>query len=93
MNATICCLDKYEAQKLSNLIYVKEGDRTFVTEITGVFSNELVITLDDGSAHSILLLDGKNAEMLADFLQSVTEKKHRITETAAAGSTVRITKG
>ena len=36
----IFCQDKYEAQKLASLIFVKEGKETFITEILDVFDNE-----------------------------------------------------
>ena len=41
--------DKYEAQKLASLIFVKEGNETFITEIIDVFETEIVISIKDKS--------------------------------------------
>ena len=36
--------DKYEALKLASLIFVKEGNETFITGIIDVFETEIVIS-------------------------------------------------
>ncbi len=92
MKKRIFCEDKYEAQKLSSLIYTKEDRETFVTGILEVIDNEMVVSLKDKSAHSILLKDKAEAESFADFIQSVIEKNHRITNTVVIENTVEITK-
>jgi len=74
----INCQDKYEAEKLASLIYVKEGNETFITEILDVFDNEVVFSIKDKSAHSILLKDKKEVEIFTDFIQSVVEKEQNI---------------
>ena len=75
MKVNISCDDKYEAQKLASLIFIKEGTETFITGILNVVKNELVISLKDKSAHSILLKDEENVECFADFIQSVLDKE------------------
>ena len=45
----ITCTDKYEAQKLASLIFVKKGNETYITEILNVFDNEVVILIKDKS--------------------------------------------
>lgn len=92
MKKKIICEDGYEAQKLSSLIYVKQGEVPFVTGIVEVIENEVIISAKDKSAHSILLKDKFEVESFADFIQSVIEKKHRITETAVFNEIVEITK-
>ncbi len=92
MKKRIFCEDKYEAQKLSSLIYTKEDRETFITGILEVIDNEMVVSLKDKSAHSILLKDKVEAESFADFIQSVIEKNHRITNTVVIENTVEITK-
>lgn len=92
MKKRIFCDDKYEAQKLSSLIYTKEDRETFITGILEVIDNEMVVSLKDKSAHSILLKDKAEAESFADFIQSVIEKNHRITNTVIIENTVEITK-
>jgi len=92
MKKRIFCEDKYEAQKLSSLIYTKEGRETFITGILEIIDNEMVVSLKDKSAHSILLKDKAEAESFADFIQSVIEKNHKITNTVVIENTVEITK-
>ena len=92
MKKRIFCEDKYEAQKLSSLIYTKEDRETFITGILEIIDNEMVVSLKDKSAHSILLKDKAEAESFADFIQSVIEKNHRITNTVIIENTVEITK-
>jgi len=74
MKVIINCDDKYEAQKLASLIFIKEGKETYITSILNIIKNELVISLKDKSAHSVLLKDEKDVERFADFIQSVFEK-------------------
>ena len=54
---TIFCQDKYEAQKLVGLIFVKESMETCITEILNVIENEIVLSVKDKSAHSVILKD------------------------------------
>lgn len=93
MKTTITCEDKYEAQKLASLIYIKDGNETFITGILNVVKNELVISLKDKSAHSILLENETNVEQFADFAQSVIDKEHKIISTKILGNQVEIVKG
>lgn len=92
MKKKITCEDEYEAQKLSSLIYVKQDNEAFITGILEVIENEVIISVKDKSAHSILLKDRFEVESFVDFIQSVIEKKHRITETAIFNDIVEITK-
>lgn len=92
MKARIGCQDRYEAQKLASLVYRDEGKETYITQILNVVENEVVISVRDRSAHSILLKDGAHVEKFADFMQSVLEQKHRIVGTATFADEVEITK-
>ena len=91
-NITISCQDKYEAQKLASLIYIKEGKETFIVEILDVIDNELVISLKDKSAHSVLLQDSTQVEIFTDFIQSVIEKTEKIVDTRTNENNVEIFK-
>ena len=90
---TIFCQDKYEAQKLAALIFVKESMETCITEILNVIENEIVLSLKDKSAHSVILKDNNQVMNFVDFMQSVIEKKHKITDTQIIDNVVKITKG
>ena len=89
---TIFCQDKYEAQKLAALIFVKESLETCITEILNVIENEIVISVKDKSAHSVILKDDNQVVNFVDFIQSVVEKKHKITDVLIIDNVVKITK-
>ena len=92
MKISITCEDKYEAQKLASLIFVKDGKETYITGILNVVQNELVISLKDKSAHSILLKNQEEVERFADFIQSVLDKEHRLISTRIIEQIVEIIK-
>jgi len=92
MKVIVTCEDKYEAQKLASLIFIKDGNETYITSILNVVKNELVISLKDKSAHSILLKDEENVVKFADFFQSIQDKEHKISSTKILDTQVEITK-
>ena len=89
---TIICKDKYEAQKLANLIFVNDTKETYVTAILNVIENEVVLSIKDKSAHSIVLMDNEQVLLFTDFIQSVMEKKQEIVQTETVGSSVKMVK-
>ena len=91
-SATIICQDKYEAQKLANLIFVNDTKETYVTEILNVVENEVVLSIKDKSAHSVILVDNDQVLVFTDFIQSVIEKKQKIINTKIIENTVEIIK-
>ena len=92
MKINITCDDEYEAQKLMSLIFIKEDKEAYVTGILNIIKNEMVISLKDKSAHSILLKDEENVEKFADFIQSVIDKEHDLVSTKKIKSVIEITK-
>ena len=93
MKIKVRCDDKYEAQKLSSLLFIKDQNETFITVILNIFDNELVVALKDKSAHSILLKDETHVEVFADFIQSVIDKEHKIVSTTIFIQDLEIVKG
>ena len=89
---TTLCQDKYEAQKLANLIFVNDTKETYVTEILNVVENEIILSIKDKSAHSVILKDKNQALLFTDFIQSVIEKKYKIIDTKIVESSVEIIK-
>ena len=89
---TILCQDKYEAQKLANLIFVNDTKETYVTEILNVVENEVVLSIKDKSAHSVVLMDNSQVLVFTDFIQSIIEKKQKIVQTEIVGNSVKIVK-
>ena len=91
-SATIICQDKYEAQKLASLIFVNDTKGTYVTEILNVIENEVVLSIKDKSAHSVILVDSDQVLVFTDFIQSVLENRQKIIQTETVGSSVKIVK-
>ncbi len=92
MKKNIACADNYEAQKLASLIYIKDDNEIFINGILEIIENEIIISLKDKSAHSILFKDKIQAESFADFVQSVIDGVNKITQTQVFGEIVEITK-
>lgn len=92
MKVSITCNDEYEAQKLMSLIFIKEEKQTYITSILNIIQNEVVISLKDRSAHSIVLKDEENVEKFADFIQSVIDKEHNLVSTKKIKSIIEIIK-
>ncbi len=92
MKTSIICDDEYEAQKLMSLIFIKEEKQTYIARILNIIKNEIVISLKDKSAHSILFKDEYNVEKFADFIQSILDKEHNIVSTNRIKSIIEITK-
>ena len=88
----IVAQDKYEAQKLASLIFVKEGNETFITEIIDVFETEIVISIKDKSVHSVVLRDKEQVVKFTDFMQSIIEKQSKIVGTSTNEEQVEILK-
>ena len=91
-SATIICQDKYEAQKLASLIFVNDTKETYVTEILNVIENEVVLSIKDKSAHSVILVNSDQVLLFTDFIQSVLENRQKIIQTETVGSSVKIVK-
>ena len=91
-STTILCQDKYEAQKLANLMFVNDTKETYVTEILNVIENEVVLLIKDKSAHSVILMDNDQVLLFTDFIQSILEKRQKIVQTETVGSSVKIVK-
>ena len=92
ISTSIVCQDKYESQKLARLIFVKDGNETFITEVLNVFDNEVVFLIKDKSAHSVLFRDKVQVGIFIDFIQSIVDKEHKISDTATDDAIVKIFK-
>ena len=92
MKINIICEDKYEAQKLASLIFINDEKKIFIVSILNVVKNELIISLKDKSAHSILFKDEIEVERFADFIQSVIDKEHMMISTKIFENKVEIVK-
>jgi len=93
MKIKLSCEDKYESQKLSSLIFIKDSDETYISKILNIIENEVVLEIKDKSAHSVLLKDKNQVEIFADFIQSVVDKEHKIISTTIYEQDIEIIKG
>ena len=94
MRVIISCDDIYEAQKLASLIFIRGDDvgETYITGILDVIDNEVIVSLKDESAHSILLNSHDDVEMFVDFMQSVIDGEHTLISTKTLKRRVEISK-
>ncbi|MGI0004692.1 MAG: hypothetical protein ACREAX_05280 [Candidatus Nitrosotenuis sp.] len=93
MRIQVACQDKHEASRLASLIFIKDGKETYISSILNIYDNELVISLKDKSAHSIVFRDNFEVEKFADFIQSVLDKTNQIIDAKPTNELVEITKG
>ena len=89
---TIFCQDKYEAQKLAGLIFIKKEKETYITEILDVIENEVILSVKDKSAHSVVFKDDNQVSTFTDFIQSVLEKKQKIKDVMIVENALKIIK-
>lgn len=92
MKIQVICQDKHEATKLASLIFIKDGKETYISSILNIYENEVVISLKDKSAHSIVLKDTEQVNIFVDFIQSVLDDVSKITNTKIISETVEIVK-
>jgi len=93
MKIQVICQDKHEATKLASLIFIKDGKETYISSILNVYGNEVVISLKDKSAHSIVLRDTDQVDIFVDFIQSVLDDMNRIIDAKTISEVVEIVKG
>ena len=86
------CADKYEALKLASMVLVRKSRQTYIISVLDIIGNEVVVSLQDKSAHSIVMHDAIQAEALAAYLQSVLEGADRVEAADAIRDTVVIEK-
>ena len=92
MKVKVTCEDKYESQKLSSLIFIKDSNETYIAKILNVIDNEVIVGLKDKSAHSVLFKDKIQGEIFTDFIQSVMEMEHKIISTEIFDNDIEIVK-
>ena len=76
------CLDTYEAEKLSSIFSKQRDETLFVYEIAKVIGSEVIVRLRDGSHHSIMFKDEKNALELVVFFRNLTQNNGIILDTS-----------
>ena len=74
------CDDDYEAQKAVGLLNTlqSENTTTYIVRVAALIRNEVLITLNDKSTHSISLRDDKDANRLRSLIENVLNGKDRI---------------
>jgi hypothetical protein len=84
------CEDAYEAEKLSGFLSKQKGDSSYIKGIAAVVKNEVVITINDKSSHSIVLRDDDSAMKLKTFLEGIINGKRQVCQGSHEGSTLNI---
>ena len=92
MHITVRCADKYEALKLASMALVRKSRQTYIVSILNVIENEVVVSLRDKSAHSIVMYSNEEAEALAAYMQSVLEGAGRVEAADAVRDRVTLEK-
>lgn len=72
MIISFLCQDSYEAEKMSSIFSLQKDDTLFVRQIVKIIDNEVIIKLNDGTSHSILLKDKENALKLEKFFSDLS---------------------
>ena len=80
------------SSKINESHFHKRRKTDIHTSILNIIQNEVVISLKDRSAHSIVLKDEENVEKFADFIQSVIDKEHNLVSTKKIKSIIEIIK-
>lgn len=78
IHITVRCADKYEALKLASMALVRKSRQTYIISVLDIIENEVVVSLRDKSAHSIVMYDNAEAEALASYMQSILEGADRV---------------
>jgi hypothetical protein len=57
-----------------------------------VIENEIILSVKDKSAHSVVFKDNNQVSIFTDFIQSVLEKKQKIKDIIIMENTLKIIK-
>lgn len=84
------CDGKYEAEKLAALVSVQKDGTVYVSGVSAVLSNEVVIKLKDKSSHAVVMKDRKNAERLEVLLKNIAAGRASVVSSDSAGAVTEI---
>ena len=72
------CDDRYEAEKLASLMSVQKDNTVWVSGVTAVVDNEIILQLKDWSSHAVMLKDEETVVRLKSFVTDVIKGKIKI---------------
>ena len=72
------CNDRYEAEKLASLMSVQKDNTVWVSGVTAVVDNEIILQLKDWSSHAVMLKDKETVVRLKSFVTDVIKGKIKI---------------
>ena len=84
------CDDSYEAEKLAGIVSVQRDGTVWVSAVTTLIGNEIVIQLKDKSSHAVLLKSARDAAILRDFLSKVVAGIIVIRKSSHSGSVAEV---
>ncbi|MFZ0696807.1 MAG: hypothetical protein WAM88_06680 [Nitrososphaeraceae archaeon] len=91
MIETFECEDNYEAEKLAGLLAVQKDNSIYVSKISGVIKNEIIIMLKDRSSHSVTLKDEINLWRLKSLVEDVIAGKKAISDSTCKSYSSEVT--
>ena len=91
MIETFECEDNYEAEKLAGLLAVQKDNSIYVSKISGVIKNEIIIMLKDRSSHSVTLKDEINLWRLKSLVEDVIAGKKAISDCTCKSHSSEVT--
>ncbi len=72
--------DKYEAIKFKTILDYNNAEKT-ISSILSVIGNEIIIQLNDRSAHSVTFFDSENAENAVYVIEKLLQGDLKFLET------------
>ena len=85
------CEDRYEAEKLAGFLTVREGRSAYLLRVSTITKNEIIIVLNDGTSHSVVLKDEDTAIRLKSLLEDILQGTKTISESTFEDYTTKLT--
>jgi hypothetical protein len=85
------CEDRYEAEKLAGFLTVREGRSAYLLRVSTITKNEIIIVLNDGTSHSVVLKDEDTAIRLKSLLEDLSQGRRAISDSTFEHRTTKLT--
>jgi hypothetical protein len=85
------CEDRYEAEKLAGFLTVREGRAAYLLRVATITKNEIIIVLNDGTSHSVVLKDEDTAIRLKLLLEDLSQGRRTISDITFEHYTTKLT--
>jgi hypothetical protein len=85
------CEDRYEAEKLAGFLSVSEGRSAYPLRVSRITRNEIIIVLNDGTSHSVVLKDQDTAIRLKLLLEDMSQGRRTVCDSKFEHHTAKLT--